>query len=242
MCLLTARNSTWRWDENDDLRDAYQRLVGQADVEAIVRIQLVFPAGVPELHALPRERPFHRLGTQRVALTTSAQTPFSRFLDSGAGDQPPVHEHPLRLLMATASLTGLPDGCSPLDVADEAASLADLLAGLAGCSGLPDDLRGHLTGRIGPFATASRVGRRATATGRWPHNSRQGQSNRPARKLLRPRSGPWGASCFGSWPARPPPTCLGCRRRWPELYAQPSSCGRREIRHNRPDRACEIAF
>jgi formylglycine-generating enzyme required for sulfatase activity len=141
---------------NGKVGDIYQRLIGKAGAETTVRVQLVIHPDAPELHALPWERLFHRFGDGETPLAASARTPFSRFLVSGAGDQPPVRESPLRLLVAIANPAGLPDGCSPVDLAGEATSLADLIAGLSGRvqgsllpgrSGLPDDLRRHLTGQ-----------------------------------------------------------------------------------------------
>ncbi|MSP13703.1 MAG: hypothetical protein EXR62_12200, partial [Chloroflexi bacterium] len=144
------------------VRDAYQRLIGQAGAETAIRVQLVIHPDAPELHALPWERLFHVFDQGEIPLAASARTPFSRFLVSGVGDQPPVQELPLRLLVAIANPTGLPDGCSPLDVAGEAASLAALLAGFSGViqgtllagrsgSGLPADLRRRLPGQGWPL-------------------------------------------------------------------------------------------
>jgi formylglycine-generating enzyme required for sulfatase activity len=132
---------------------AYDRLIGQARSETNIRVQLVIHPDAPELHALPWERLFHVFGDEETPLATSARTPFSRFLVIGVGDQPPVQERPLRLLLAVANPTGLPDTCLPLEAAGEVASLADLLAGLsdrvrgtllAGRSVLPEDLRQRL--------------------------------------------------------------------------------------------------
>jgi formylglycine-generating enzyme required for sulfatase activity len=133
---------------------AYQRLIGQAGSETTIRVQLVIHPDAPELHALPWERLFHKFGDGESPLAATARTPFSRFLVSGAGDQPSVREWPLRLLVAIADPLHLPDGCSPMDLAGEVTSLANLIPGLsgrvqgtliAGRNGLPDYLRRRLT-------------------------------------------------------------------------------------------------
>ncbi len=132
---------------------AYQRLVGKAGAEAAVRVQLVIHPAAAELHALPWERIFHVFGDTDAPLTTSAQTPFSRFLISGAGDQSPVSDRHLHLLLAIANPENLPTELSTLDVAGEAKAMADLLAGLPGKvvgtvlpgrTGLPDELQRRL--------------------------------------------------------------------------------------------------
>ena len=93
----------------------YQRLVGRAGTETTVRVQLVISPFAPELHSLPWERLFHIFGDVETPLATAAQTPFSRFLVSGAADQPQVQDPIVRMLVAIASPTGLPNGCSPLE-------------------------------------------------------------------------------------------------------------------------------
>ncbi len=131
----------------------YQRLVGRAGADTVVRVQLVISENARELHALPWERLFHVFGDVDQPLAASAQTPFSRFLVTGAGDQKAVAEQALRLLVAVANPENLPQGFGAIDVAGEVAALADLLAEqrgrvvgtvLAGRSGLPALLRQRL--------------------------------------------------------------------------------------------------
>jgi hypothetical protein len=131
----------------------YQRLVGRAGADTVVRVQLVISEYARELHALPWERLFHVFGDVEQPLAASAQTPFSRFLVTGAGDQEAVTETALRLLVAVANPVNLPQGFGAVDVAGEVTALADLLAEqrgrvvgtvLAGCSGLPAALRQRL--------------------------------------------------------------------------------------------------
>lgn len=133
--------------------DEYRRLVGRADVDAFVRVQLVIAEQASELHALPWERLFHRFGNSATPLAATAQTPFSRFLITGAGDQPPIKARPLRLLLAIANPWNLPSGLAEVDGVGEVTALADLLAGLRGRlvgtvlpgrSGLPAQLRQRL--------------------------------------------------------------------------------------------------
>ena len=138
---------------NGDLAQEYQRLVGSAGAEATVRIQLVIHPDAPELHALPWERIFHVWGNQEVALAATARTPFSRFLMTREGDQPPITERRLRLLVAVANPDGLPPGYAPLDVTGEISALADLFTELRdhlqvtillGHTELPPELRARL--------------------------------------------------------------------------------------------------
>ncbi len=89
---------------------AYQRLVGQAGAEGVVRVQLVIHPAAAELHALPWERLFHVFGDTDAPLAASAQTPFSRFLITGSGDQPPAQDRIVRLLVAIANPENLPPG------------------------------------------------------------------------------------------------------------------------------------
>ncbi len=131
----------------------YQRLLARAGSDSTVRVQLVISDYAAELHALPWERLFYIMGDTEIPLAASAQTPFSRFLVTGAGDLQPVNERPLRLLLAIANPQGLPPGLGAIDVASEVTALADLLAGtrgqvtgtvLPGRSGLPASLRERL--------------------------------------------------------------------------------------------------
>lgn len=137
-----------------DLETHYQRLVGRAGSATTVRVQLEISTETPELHELPWERLFHRFGAGEPApLATAAQTPFSRFLPVGAGDEPPVREPRLRMLVAIANPDKLPQGLSSIDVAAEVEALAGLVKGLqgrvaptllAGRTALPPQLRRRL--------------------------------------------------------------------------------------------------
>jgi hypothetical protein len=91
----------------------YQKQVGKAGSDATVRVQLVISDYAKELHALPWERLYHIFGDGETPLAASAQTPFSRFLVTGSGDQSPVAERPLRLLLAIANPDGLPPKLPP---------------------------------------------------------------------------------------------------------------------------------
>ncbi len=144
----------------------YQRLLARAGSDSTVRVQLVISDYAAELHALPWERLFHILGDSEAPLAASAQTPFSRFLVTGAGDQQPVEERPLRLLLAIANPLDLPPGLGAIDVAGEAAALADLLVEtrgqvigtvLPGRSGLPESLRQRLEKERWGFAKSDEV-------------------------------------------------------------------------------------
>lgn len=160
--LLEHEHAYSAYDYGMELYDAlftgqvgrkYQQLVGRAGPGAIMRLQLEISTFAPELHALPWERMFHVFSDQEVAIAASAQTPFSRFLITDADDLPPVEERPLRMLVAIANPTDLPARLAPIDVAAEAAALADLLKAqqgrvvptlLPGRSSLPPALRERL--------------------------------------------------------------------------------------------------
>lgn len=109
------------------VRRDYQSLVGSAGSDTTIRIQLVISNFALELHALPWERLFHTIGRREAPLAISAQTPFSRFLITGAGKQTTGEERPLRLLVAIANPKGLPAGMTAIDVTAEVSALADLL-------------------------------------------------------------------------------------------------------------------
>jgi hypothetical protein len=110
----------------------YQQLIGQAGAEATLRIQLAISEQAGELHDLAWERLFQPVGSRSEALAAKAETPFSRFLISGAGDQPVYATRPLRLLLALANPNNLPVSLAPIDVAGEVTALADLLAASQG--------------------------------------------------------------------------------------------------------------
>jgi tetratricopeptide (TPR) repeat protein len=136
--------------------DEYQRQIGQVGGQGRLRIQLVIDEAAGELHALAWERLFHRFGDGEAPLAATAQTPFSRFLISGQGDQPATSARPFQLLLVLANPSPLPEALGALDVAGEVSALADLVAAqrgavqgtlLPGCSGLPTELRQRLLNR-----------------------------------------------------------------------------------------------
>ncbi len=139
------------------LGQEYQRVMGALAGAPCVRIQLVISSYASELHALPWERLFQRIGTRDEALACSAATPFSRFLITGQGDQPPVEGASVRLLVAMANPIGLTPSLPEIDVVAEASAIAELSAGLPGRlagtllpgrTELPGDLRQRL-GQLG---------------------------------------------------------------------------------------------
>lgn len=95
------------------VHDAYQQLVGQTGADGTLRIQLVISEQAHALHALAWERLFHIFGDEASPVATSAQTPFSRFLISGAGDQAATSADPLRLLLVLAN-PSMSGGCVAL--------------------------------------------------------------------------------------------------------------------------------
>ncbi len=136
------------------VHDAYQQLVGQAGADGTLRIQLVISEHASELHALAWERLFHIFGDEASPVATSAQTPFARFLISGAVDQAATLADPLRLLLVLAHPSNLDERLAVIDVAREVSALAAMVAQskgrvqgtvLPGRSGLLDDIRQQLT-------------------------------------------------------------------------------------------------
>lgn len=95
--LITADSARQTWTA---LRSKYPHC----------RLRLWIDADVPELHAISWER----LQAETI-LSASAQTPFSRYVPSQAGDQPPLTSHTLRVLVVIASPDNLPTGLAPID-------------------------------------------------------------------------------------------------------------------------------
>lgn len=159
---------------------AYQRLLGNAGIDTRVRVQLVVSPDAQELQRLPWERLFHPLPDGAVPLACSAHTPFSRFLVTGKGDQPPFEGDPIRLLAAIANPSGLPAQCPELDVATEVESFAHL------CDETPGRLVGTLIpGRTGlPEELQLRLERQGWSVVKGPTSWKRIQANLHGKQIL----------------------------------------------------------
>ena len=140
------------------IRRAYNKISGRAEAvaEGRVRVRLWIDDEAAELHALPWERLYHIHKGQFAPLATSALTPFSRYTGLELAEPDPLARHPLRLFIAIANPSALPDGFSPIDVEDEVETLRQALSDfvhsnllsvtlLPGRTGLSPTLREALT-------------------------------------------------------------------------------------------------
>ncbi len=105
------------------IREAWHQLQGQS---AGRRLRLRIDEEDPEIHAMPWE--LLRDGDQ--VLAASAQTPFSRYLASKLPALEPIKARPLKMVVAVANPQNLTDyeGLTPLDIAQERATLESALA------------------------------------------------------------------------------------------------------------------
>ncbi len=82
---------------NGPIRRAYDKISGRAESEAEsqVRFRLWIDESAAELNALPWERLYHLHRGQEIPLTTSVQTPFSRYTGLEIAEAQPVTAPPL---------------------------------------------------------------------------------------------------------------------------------------------------
>jgi CHAT domain-containing protein len=140
-----------------DIRRAYDKATARADAltEGRLRVQLWVDDEAVELHAIPWERLYHLSRGHPVPLTTSTQTPFSRYTSLETPEPPPVAERPIKVLAAISSPLNLPGGLAPANIEVEIDNLRRGLGDLRkknavqvtilpGRSGLSPELRGQL--------------------------------------------------------------------------------------------------
>lgn len=111
---------------------AYERAVGAARVQSAgrVRVRLWLDDAAPELHAIVWERLYHYHNLDRIPLSITAETPFSRYLGLGEPVAGPLRQ-PAQLLFALANPSDAPEyGLALLDVAIQIQALTTALAGL----------------------------------------------------------------------------------------------------------------
>jgi hypothetical protein len=119
-----------------------------AEVSQQLRVRLCISPDAVELNAYPWERVFFALQGKQIPLAASSIVPFSRYLPLEQGQQTPVEERPIRLLLVASNPSRLPDGMQHIDVDKELTSLVNVLSSvndlsvtvLPGRSGVGDAL------------------------------------------------------------------------------------------------------
>jgi hypothetical protein len=108
-----------------DMLQAYHRAVARADAltEGRLRVQLWVDDEAVELHALPWERLYHLSRGHPVPITTSTQTPFSRYTSLETPEPPPVTERPIKMLAVISNPLNLPGGLAPANIEVEIENL-----------------------------------------------------------------------------------------------------------------------
>jgi hypothetical protein len=140
-----------------DSLEAYHKATARAGAlaEGRLRVQLWVDTEATELHAIPWERLYHLSRGHAVPLTTSTQTPFSRYTSLETPEPPPVTERPIKMLAAISNPLNLPGGLAPANIEVEIENLRRGLGDLRknntvqvtilpGRSGLSPELRSQL--------------------------------------------------------------------------------------------------
>ncbi len=179
----------------------------------------IYDGGAPAAKAADRFRQviqvFHDLGA--VAEEAAVMANLAQLLQIGGGDQAEAAQW----MESSIAILGAPSATERDAMGQTLAEKQALLTELTGQSPVqPEGQARELTlDQLLAFVSQAR-----TATRSWPSSSRHSWSNWPARRTLRRRSRPWRTSCSSFWPARPPPTCPGCRSSWPSPFAKHSTC------------------
>ncbi len=115
---------------NDMIQKAYAQSLGRArsQCEGRLRIQLWVSPECGELQALMWERIFVEVDGAQTPLSSSDQTPFSRFTRLSKADPVAIKDRPLKILIAVSNPTNLPAGYASIEVEEEIESLADALS------------------------------------------------------------------------------------------------------------------
>src|SRR5947209_5970272 len=112
------------------LEKAYATLSSKGAAQ--MRLRLCIDPDASDLHAYPWERVFIQWQGSAIPLAASTLIPFSRFIPLEEGQQDPIEERPIRLLLAVSSPVRLPSGLEHIDVEAQLKSLTD------GISAIPD--------------------------------------------------------------------------------------------------------
>ena len=112
------------------IRDAYLLALGRAAErsEGQLRVQLWLDNAATALHhQIAWERLYDTHTGRPLPMAASAATPFSRYIGLPSPEPEPVDERPVRILVAIANPKQLPEGLSPIQVADEIQNLCNAL-------------------------------------------------------------------------------------------------------------------
>ncbi|MDQ2948557.1 MAG: CHAT domain-containing protein, partial [Acidobacteriota bacterium] len=93
-----------------------------------MRLRLCIDPNAADLHAYPWERLFVQWQGSAIPLAASSLIPFSRFIPLEEGQQDPIEERPIRLLLAVSSPIRLPEGLVHIDVENQLRSLTSAIA------------------------------------------------------------------------------------------------------------------
>ncbi len=88
-----------------------------------MRVRLCIDPNAADLHAYPWERLFMQWQGSAIPLAASSLIPFSRFIPLEEGQQEPIEDRPIRLLLAVSSPTRLPNGLVHINVEEQLRSL-----------------------------------------------------------------------------------------------------------------------
>ncbi len=115
-----------------EIRRAYDKTTARAEAVTGGRLRVRFwvDNDAVELHAIPWERLYHLSRGNFVPLTTSTNTPFSRYTSLETPEPAPVSERPLKILAAIANPNNLPGGLAPADAERELSILHDAIGDL----------------------------------------------------------------------------------------------------------------
>lgn len=115
-----------------EIRRAYDKTTARAEAltGGKLRVRLQIDDEAVELHALPWERIYHLSRGNLVPLTTSTQTPFSRYTRLETPEPEPVRERPVKILASISNPLNLPGGLAPANAEVEIDNLREALGDL----------------------------------------------------------------------------------------------------------------
>lgn len=117
-----------------------------------MRVRLCIDSNAADLHAYPWERLFVEWQGSSIPLAASSQVPFSRFIPLEEGQQDPIEDRPIRLLLAVSNPLRLPAGLEHIDVEAQLKSLTAAISAvpdikvtvLPGYTGVSDEYKQQL--------------------------------------------------------------------------------------------------
>lgn len=107
------------------IRRAFEKAYAtvSSQTAAQMRLRLTIDPDAADLHALPWERLFLPWQGSSIPLAASSLVPFSRYIPLEEGQQSPIEERPILVLLAVANPTRLPGGLEHIDVDAQLKSL-----------------------------------------------------------------------------------------------------------------------